>query len=69
MTSLRQRMTEDMQVRNLALNTQPSYLQQVSLFGDLCHPRKRLDIDSPDVALDYILWRRAPRYDGPTNSF
>lgn len=33
MTTLRQRMTEDMQVRNLALNTQDSYLQQVSLFA------------------------------------
>jgi site-specific recombinase XerD len=33
MTTLRQRMTEDMQVRNLALNTQKSYLQQVSLFA------------------------------------
>src|SRR5216683_6407543 len=33
MSSLRQRMTEDMQVRNLALNTQASYLQQVSLFA------------------------------------
>jgi integrase/recombinase XerD len=33
MTSLRQRMTEDMQVRNLALNTQKTYLQQVSLFA------------------------------------
>ena len=33
MTLLRQRMTEDMQVRNLALNTQTSYLQQVSLFA------------------------------------
>ncbi|MGO8717769.1 MAG: phage integrase N-terminal SAM-like domain-containing protein [Acidobacteriaceae bacterium] len=33
MTSLRQRMTEDMQVRNLALNTQISYVQQVSLFA------------------------------------
>ena len=32
-TSLRQRMTEDMQVRNLALNTQSSYLQQVSQFA------------------------------------
>ena len=31
--SLRQRMTEDMQVRNLALNTQTSYVQQVSLFA------------------------------------
>jgi integrase/recombinase XerD len=33
MTSLRQRMTEDMQVRNLALNTQMSYVQQVSRFA------------------------------------
>jgi integrase/recombinase XerD len=33
MTSLRQRMTEDMQVRNLALNTQSCYVQQVSLFA------------------------------------
>ena len=33
MTPLRQRMTEDMQVRNLALNTQMSYVQQVSLFA------------------------------------
>jgi len=33
MTSLRQRMIEDMQVRNLALNTQTSYVQQVSLFA------------------------------------
>lgn len=33
MTPLRQRMTEDMQVRNLALNTQTSYVQQVSQFA------------------------------------
>lgn len=33
MTPLRQRMVEDMQVRNLASNTQTSYLQQVSLFA------------------------------------
>ena len=33
MTSLRQRMTEDMQVRNLALNTQASYVQQVRVFA------------------------------------
>ena len=37
MTPLRQRMTEDMQVRNLALNTQTSYLQQVSLFARHFH--------------------------------
>jgi integrase/recombinase XerD len=33
MTFLRQRMTEDMQVRNLAPNTQTSYVQQVSQFA------------------------------------
>jgi len=33
MTPLRRRMTEDMRVRNLALNTQTSYVQQVSLFA------------------------------------
>ena len=33
MTILRQRMTEDMQVRNLSPNTQLSYLLQVSLFA------------------------------------
>lgn len=33
MTLLRQRMTEDMRVRNLAVNTQLSYVQQVSLFA------------------------------------
>lgn len=33
MTALRQRMVEDMQIRNLSQNTQTSYLQQVSLFA------------------------------------
>jgi integrase/recombinase XerD len=33
MTALRQRMTEDMQVRNLAVNTQRSYVEQVSRFA------------------------------------
>jgi len=33
MTHLRLRMSEDMQVRNFALNAQLSYLQQVSLFA------------------------------------
>lgn len=33
MTSLRLRMTEDMQVRNLSPHTQTSYVQQVSLFA------------------------------------
>jgi integrase/recombinase XerD len=33
MTSLQQRMREDMQVRNLSLSTQLTYLRQVSLFA------------------------------------
>ena len=33
MTALRQRMAEDMQIRNLSINTQESYLQQVALFA------------------------------------
>jgi hypothetical protein len=33
MTSLRQRMIEDMQVRNFSPHTQASYVQQVSLFA------------------------------------
>jgi integrase/recombinase XerD len=33
MTSLRQRMIEDMQIRNLAVSTQQEYIQQVSLFA------------------------------------
>ena len=33
MTQLRQRMVEDMQVRNLSTNTQRTYTEQVSLFA------------------------------------
>ena len=33
MTKLRQRMIEDLQVRNLSANTQTSYLEQVSRFA------------------------------------
>ncbi|GAJ06590.1 unnamed protein product, partial [marine sediment metagenome] len=33
MTPLRQRMTEDMQVRNLSPNTQDSYVRQVAQFA------------------------------------
>ncbi|MBI2317792.1 MAG: phage integrase N-terminal SAM-like domain-containing protein [Betaproteobacteria bacterium] len=37
MTPLRQRMIEDMEIRNLSRNTQLSYLQQVSSFAKYCH--------------------------------
>jgi len=43
MTPLRQRMIEDIQVRNLSPHTQASYLQQVSLFARHFHtPPERL---------------------------
>src|SRR5436309_8500172 len=54
MTSLRQRMTEDMQVRNLALNTQTSYLQQVSLFAR--HFEKSPEQLGPEHIRDYQVY-------------
>src|SRR5256712_12658138 len=54
MTSLRQRMTEDMQVRNLALNTQTSYLQQVSLFAR--HFDKSPEQLGPEHIRDYQVY-------------
>ena len=54
MTSLRQRMTEDMQVRNLALNTQTSYLQQVSLFAR--HFDKSPEQLGPEQIRDYQVY-------------
>jgi hypothetical protein len=54
MTVLRERMTEDMQVRNLSPHTQSSYLQRVSLFAryfrmspDALNPRAHPDL--PDL--------------------
>src|ERR1051325_9048551 len=54
MTPLRQRMTEDMQVRNLALNTQASYLQQVSLFAR--HFNKSPEALGPDEIRTYQVY-------------
>ena len=42
MTSLRQRMVEDMQIRNLAVGTQQVYVQQVSLFARHFHKSPEL---------------------------
>jgi integrase/recombinase XerD len=47
-TTLRQRMTEDMQVRNLAPLTQTSYVQQVSLFA------RHFDRSLADLGLEDI---------------
>ena len=53
MTPLRQRMSEDMQVRNLAPHTQRSYLQQVSQFAR--HFGKSPDLLGPDDIRAYQL--------------
>ena len=54
MTALRQRMTEDMQVRNLALNTQTSYVQQVSLFAR--HFNKSPEVLGPEEIRAYQVY-------------
>lgn len=54
MTPLRQRMTEDMQVRNLALNTQTSYVQQVSLFAR--HFNKSPELLGPEDIRSYKVY-------------
>lgn len=54
MTVLRQRMTEDMQVRNLSPHTQASYLQQVSLFAR--HFRMSPDALTPEHIRTYQIY-------------
>ncbi len=54
MTPLRQRMTEDMRVRNLAPNTQTSYVQQVSLFAR--HFNKSPELLGPEEIRTYQLY-------------
>jgi integrase/recombinase XerD len=54
MTSLRQRMVEDMQVRNLALNTQQGYVRQVSLFAR--HFHKSPELLGPDQIRAYLVY-------------
>src|SRR6202171_74892 len=54
MTSLRRRMTEDMQVRNLSPHTQNSYVQQISLFAR--HFRKSPEILGPEEIRSYQLY-------------
>ena len=51
MTPLRQRMTEEMQVRNLSPRTQSSYLQQVSLFAS--HFYKSPELLGPEAIRAY----------------
>ena len=59
MTSLRQRMIEDMQIRNLAVNTQDSYIQQVSLFAR--HFSKSPELLGPDQIRAYQVYLTTER--------
>jgi integrase/recombinase XerD len=54
MTSLRRRMTEDMQVRNLSLQTQATYVQQVSLFAR--HFNKSPEVLGPEEIRSYQVY-------------
>ena len=54
MTPLRLRMTEDMQVRNLAPNTQESYVRQVSQFAR--HFRKSPEVLGPEDIRSYQVY-------------
>ena len=54
MTNLRQRMSEDMRIRNLSPNTQLSYVQQVSLFAR--HFGKSPELLGPEEIRTYQLY-------------
>jgi integrase/recombinase XerD len=54
MTSLRQRMIEDMQIRNLSVLTQASYVQQVSLFAR--HFNKSPELLGPEQIRAYQVY-------------
>ncbi len=54
MTSLRRRMIEDMQVRNLSSQTQATYVQQVSLFAR--HFNKSPEILGPEEIRSYQVY-------------
>src|ERR1700724_852187 len=54
MTSLRRRMIEDMQVRNLSSQTQATYVEQVSLFAR--HFNKSPEVLGPDEIRSYQVY-------------
>src|SRR5258708_39970178 len=69
MTLLRQRMLQDMQIRNLADNTQKSYLLQVSSFAR--HFRRSPELLGPEEIRAWLVHLReerklAPASLGPT---
>jgi integrase/recombinase XerD len=65
MTSLRRRMTEDMQVRNLSLQTQATYVQQVSMFAR--HFNKSPEILGPEEIRSYQVYLTNERKLAPSS--
>src|SRR5271156_5154205 len=65
MTPLRQRMIEDMQVRNLAPHTQSTYILHVSLFAR--HFHKSPELLGPDEIRDYQLYLTNQRKLAPSS--
>ena len=56
MTPLRQRMLEDMQVRNLSPNTQRAYIESVARFARHCG-RSPADLGPDDIRMyQPIVW-------------
>ena len=65
MTSLRRRMTEDMQVRNLSSHTQATYVQQVLLFAR--HFNKSPEILGPEEIRSYQIYLTNERKLAPSS--
>ncbi|WP_434718127.1 site-specific integrase [Paraburkholderia sp. A1BS-2L] len=65
MTPLRQRMLHDMQIRNLAENTQTSYLIQVSSFAR--HFRRSPELLGPDEIRSWLIYLREERKLAPSS--
>ncbi|MBP0639673.1 site-specific integrase [Cupriavidus sp. AcVe19-6a] len=67
MTPLRERMLRDMQIRNLADNTQKSYLLQVSKFAQ--HFRRSPDVLGPEEIRAWLVYLREERKLAPSSLF
>ena len=65
MTSLRRRMTEDMQLRSLSPHTQATYVQQVSLFAR--HFNKSPELLGPEDIRSYQLYLTNERKLAPSS--
>jgi integrase/recombinase XerD len=65
MTSLRRRMIEDMQVRNLSPHTQTSYVQQVSLFAR--HFHQSPETLGPEEIRSYQVYLTNEKHLAPTS--